>query len=144
FPMGKLGNGLLPIAPAGAPLVAEATDIVFGIGIPAQVFKPWDIDAVGLPSLIVFIFKSIKFAICANPQMVVHDVSSQLIGIVAHAIWKAIRFGLHQNGSRGYGGSAEEDHLRLELELFFCQPIDYLYAGGPFGIGIVDNLGNDG
>ena len=39
--------------------------------------------------------KSIIEVKCPDTEMVVHDISSQLILVVAHPVWEAIGFGLH-------------------------------------------------
>src|SRR5690606_37029947 len=126
FSEGGLSNQFLIIAPTGSTLVAIATGKVLHVGIPTKVPEPWDIGSVGLSSLIVFVIKTFKFATGTNQEMVVHDVSAQLVGVVPQSVREPVRFGLHQNGSGGNCRGTKENDLCLELEHFFGFPIDHL------------------
>ena len=88
--------------------------------------------------------KSIIEVNCPDTEMVVHDISSQLIRVVAHTIREAVRFGLHQYGSGRYGGGAQENDLCFKFVSFLGQPVYNLYPGSLFGIGIVHYFMDNG
>ena len=114
-------------------LIAKAPQKVFSLGLFIKIYKTRNIKAIGPAAFVVFVQMAIYF--CSGTQLVVvvHDISAQLIVVVAHAVGKGFGLGLPQYSHRSHGRGTEENNFSFKLQFLMGFRINNLDTRGLFG-----------